>query len=86
MPSLHFATSVTAAHMLASTGKTAGILGWSYALTLGTALVYLGEHYVVDLLAGLVLAEGIRAGAPATAPLAERISAAIRALEARARG
>jgi membrane-associated phospholipid phosphatase len=86
MPSLHFATSVTAARALASTGRTAGILGWSYALTLGVALVYLGEHYVVDLLAGLALAEGIRAGAPATAPLAERISAAIQALEARARG
>jgi hypothetical protein len=86
MPSLHFATSVTAAHVLASTGRTAGIFGWSYALTLGVALVYLGEHYVVDLLAGLALAEGIRAGAPASAPLAERISAAVRALEARARG
>jgi membrane-associated phospholipid phosphatase len=86
MPSLHFATSVTAAHVLASTGRTPGILGWTYALTLGTALVYLGEHYVVDLLAGLALAEGIRTGAPATAPLAERVSAAVRALEARARG
>ena len=73
MPSLHFATSVTAAHELASTGRTAGILGWTYALTLGTALVYLGEHYVVDLLAGLALAEGIQHGAPATAPLAGRI-------------
>jgi PAP2 superfamily len=86
MPSLHFATSVTAAHMLASTGRTAGILGWSYALTLGVALVYLGEHYVVDLLAGLALAEGIRRGAPATAPLAARVSKAIQALESRARG
>src|SRR4051794_37915275 len=70
MPSLHFATSVTAPHVLASTGRPAGILGWTYALPLGTALVYLGEHYVVALLAGLALAEGIRTGAPATAPLA----------------
>ena len=85
MPSLHFATSVTAAHVLAETGRTAGILGWSYALTLGVALVYLGEHYVVDLAAGLALAEGIRKGAPAVAPLAERVSGAIRAIEARAR-
>jgi hypothetical protein len=85
MPSLHFATSVTAAHVLAGTGRTAGILGWTYALTLGVALVYLGEHYVVDLLAGLALAEGIRAGAPAAAPLAERVSRVVQALEARAR-
>jgi membrane-associated phospholipid phosphatase len=86
MPSLHFATSVTAAHELASTGRTAGILGWTYALTLGVALVYLGEHYVVDLLAGLGLAEGIRYASPRVEPLAERISGAVRALEARARG
>jgi membrane-associated phospholipid phosphatase len=85
MPSLHFATSVTAAHVLAGTGRTAGALGWTYALTLGVALVYLGEHYVIDLLAGLALAEGIRAGAPAAAPLAGLVTGAVRAIEARAR-
>jgi membrane-associated phospholipid phosphatase len=84
MPSLHFATSVTAAHVLGETGRTAGILGWTYALTLGVALVYLGEHYVVDLIAGLALAEGIRVGAPGVAPLAARVSAAVQAIEARA--
>ena len=52
MPSLHFATSVTAAISLAETGRTAGAAGWAYALTLGFALVYLGEHYVTDLVAG----------------------------------
>ena len=36
----------------------AGAVGWAYAGTLGVALVYLGEHYVVDLAAGLALAEG----------------------------
>ena len=84
MPSLHFATSVMAAHMLADSGPVAGALGWSYAGTLGVALVYLGEHYVVDLAAGLALAEGIRAGAPAVAPAFRRISRAVQALEARA--
>ena len=58
MPSLHFATSVMAAHLLAETGPVAGTVGWAYAGTLGVALVYLGEHYVVDLAAGLALAEG----------------------------
>jgi membrane-associated phospholipid phosphatase len=86
MPSLHFGASVLAALLLSESSPRAGALGWTYAGVLGFALVYLGEHYVVDLLAGLALAEGIRAGAPATAPLAERVSAAIRALEARARG
>jgi PAP2 superfamily len=85
MPSLHFATSVMAAHMLAETGPVAGALGWAYAGTLGVALVYLGEHYVVDLAAGLALTEGIRAAAPAARPLLERVSGAVQALEARAR-
>jgi membrane-associated phospholipid phosphatase len=84
MPSLHFATSVMAAHMLAEAGPTKGAAGWTYALTLGFALVYLGEHYVVDLLAGLALAEGVRLAAPAVAPAAQRLSAAVQRLEARA--
>ena len=84
MPSLHFATSVTAAHVLADTGRVAGVLGWTYAATLGTALVYLGEHYVVDLLAGAALAESIRKATPTVSPLAKRISRALQALEARA--
>ena len=31
MPSLHFATSLMAAHMLAETGPVAGAAGWTYA-------------------------------------------------------
>jgi hypothetical protein len=85
MPSLHFATSVTAAHALADSGRVAGALGWSYAAALGFALVYLGEHYVVDLAAGLALAEGVRAGTPAVAPAAGGLSALLRAIESRAR-
>jgi hypothetical protein len=85
MPSLHFATSVTAAHVLAETGYGAGLLGWTYTALLGTALVYLGEHYVVDLAAGLALAEGVRAAAPAAEPFARRFSRLVQAIEAQAR-
>jgi PAP2 superfamily len=86
MPSLHFATSVTAARVLSSTGRVAGAFGWTYTALLGLALVYLGEHYVVDLAAGAALAEGVRRGAPRAAPLARRLSAAAQALESAARG
>ena len=86
MPSLHFATSVTAAHVLADAGPVEGAVGWAYAGTLGFALVYLGEHYVVDLLAGLALAEGVRAAEPLAAPVLRRISDGIQALERHARG
>jgi membrane-associated phospholipid phosphatase len=85
MPSLHFATSVMAAHILAETGPTAGSVAWAYAGTLGVALLYLGEHYVIDLAAGLALAEGIRRAAPAATPLARRVSRIVQRLEARAR-
>jgi membrane-associated phospholipid phosphatase len=84
MPSLHFATSVMAAHVLGDVGSVQGALGWTYALTLGFALVYLGEHYVVDLLAGLALAEGVRRQGPRAAPALRAASRMIQTLEARA--
>jgi len=86
MPSLHFALSVQAAHVLSETGPVAGTIGFAYATTLGVALVYLGEHYVVDLAAGLALTEAVRRGAPLAAPLLGRVAAAVEGLEAKARG
>ncbi len=86
MPSLHFATSVNAAHILQEAGPISGAIGWTYAGTLGLALVYLGEHYVIDLLAGLALTESVRAAAPALSPAATAISRAVQALEFKARG
>ena len=64
MPSLHFGTSVMAARVLSGVGRRPGALGWSYALTLGFGLVYLGEHYVLDLIAGAALAEAVWRLAP----------------------
>ena len=83
MPSLHFATSVMAAHLLADTGRTAGVLGCTYAGTLGFALVYLGEHYIADLIAGLALAEGVRRGVPRAGPALRSVQRAIQRLEPR---
>jgi len=84
MPSLHFATSVNAAHLLAESGRIEGAIGWTYALTLGLALVYLGEHYAVDLLAGLALTESVRALAPVVGPSLERTARVVQAIEAQA--
>ena len=85
MPSLHFATSLMAARVLADVGPVQGAVGWTYALTLGFALVYLGEHYVIDLLAGATLAEGVRRAAPAIAPAARALSRGVQRLEIAAR-
>ena len=81
MPSLHFATSLMAALLLAEVGPVAGAFGFSYAFTLGFALVYLGEHYVVDLLAGAALTGAVRGLAPHVEPLARRLGGAVSALE-----
>jgi hypothetical protein len=81
MPSLHFGSSVMAAHVLSDVGRVPGALGWTYALTLGFALVYLGEHYVVDLAAGLALAEGVRAAGPPLSPTFRALKRAIQSLE-----
>jgi PAP2 superfamily len=86
MPSLHFATSLMAAHLLSGVDPVAGALGWTYAVTLGLALVYLGEHYVADLLGGAALAELVRRSAPAVTPLAMGFSRGLQWLEARAAG
>ncbi|MCW3015732.1 MAG: phosphoesterase [Solirubrobacterales bacterium] len=83
MPSLHFATSVMAAHLLQEVGPLHGAIGYTYATTLGFALVYLGEHYVIDLVAGLALTQGVRAAAPRAAPVLGRVGRLIQRLEIR---
>jgi membrane-associated phospholipid phosphatase len=51
---------------------------------LGLALVYLGEHYVTDLLAGAALAGTVRFTAPRSGRLVRSVSRIVQALEARA--
>jgi len=82
MPSLHFATALMAAILLAEAGRVEGAVGGAYAATLGFALVYLGEHYVVDLLAGAALVLGVRFGEPLAEPLVRRINRGLQSLEA----
>ncbi len=86
MPSLHFATSLAAALSLSEAGKVDGALGWSYAGTLGFALVYLGEHYVTDLLAGAALVAAVRRGEPLAEPLIRGVNGALQRLEKIASG
>jgi membrane-associated phospholipid phosphatase len=86
MPSLHFATSLMAALLLSEMGLREGIAGWAYAGALGFALVYLGEHYVVDLLAGAGLVIAIRRGERYAEPVAKAVSGALQRLERIATG
>jgi len=86
MPSLHFGTSLLAAILLAETGTVEGVAGWSYALTLGFALVYLGEHYVVDLAAGAALVAAVRFAEPRLKPVTDMLSRGVQGLERLAAG
>ncbi|HVX32286.1 MAG TPA: phosphatase PAP2 family protein [Solirubrobacterales bacterium] len=81
MPSLHFATSLQAAISLTASSREEGAVAWAYALTLGFGLVYLGEHYVTDLLAGAGLVGAVRRADPVFAPAVGRISAVVQRLE-----
>jgi membrane-associated phospholipid phosphatase len=81
MPSLHFATSVMAALLLAEAGPVSGALGVGYAATLGVALVYLGEHYVVDLIGGAALTAAVRRWGPRAGPLIAGVGRAVSRLE-----
>jgi membrane-associated phospholipid phosphatase len=82
MPSLHFATTLMAALLLAEAGPLPGALGGTYAAVLGFALVYLGEHYVVDLLAGAALTGAVRRLGPHAGPAFARFARTMAALEA----
>jgi membrane-associated phospholipid phosphatase len=84
MPSLHFATSLMAALLLAEAGPLAGALGGAYTAALGFALVYLGEHYAVDLLAGAALTGAVRRLGPRAGPALGRFARAVARLEAMA--
>jgi membrane-associated phospholipid phosphatase len=81
MPSLHFATSVAGARSLSEADRREGAIAWTYALTLGFGLVYLGEHYVTDLLAGAGLVTAARRADPLFAPTVGRVSKVLQRLE-----
>ena len=86
MPSLHFGSSLMAAFLLAESGPVEGAIGFGYAGVLGFALVYLGEHYVTDLLAGAATVFAVRRGEPMLEPAALAMSRGLQRLERIANG
>jgi membrane-associated phospholipid phosphatase len=85
MPSDHFASAAMTAILLAEIDPVLGACGWSYAALLAFALVYLGEHYVIDLVAGLTLTLAVNAAHAGARPngSAARIGAVTRPALAR---
>jgi membrane-associated phospholipid phosphatase len=75
MPSDHVASAAITAMGLAEVNRLYGALGWAYVGLATFAVVYLGEHYVIDALAGLAIAVAIHHGEPLATPLVDRIVA-----------
>jgi membrane-associated phospholipid phosphatase len=77
MPSDHISSAAITAMGLSEVGAVYGIVGWTYVAAAGFAVVYLGEHYLVDVLAGLGVAEIVRRGEPHVAPLVRAVAHAL---------
>ena len=56
MPSVHMAITTIAALAAVRLGRVAGVFGWIYAAIMLFAITYLGEHYIVDGIAGAAVA------------------------------
>lgn len=54
-----------------------GLAAWGYAAALGIALVYLGEHYLADVISGFALAVAIHRTEPLARVPARRIAAVV---------
>ena len=78
MPSDHISSAAITAMSLSEISLAHGAIGWVYVAGAAFAVVYLGEHYVVDVLAGLALAELVRRAEPLAAPV---VRAVVYALE-----
>lgn len=74
MPSDHIASATITAMALSEISAAYGALGWTYVALAGFSVVYLGEHYLVDVLAGLAIAEAIRLAEPVADPLVRRVT------------
>jgi membrane-associated phospholipid phosphatase len=74
MPSDHIASAAITAMGLTEVNAIYGALGWAYVALASFSVVYLGEHYLVDVLAGLAVAELVRRSEPLVNPLVRRVA------------
>jgi hypothetical protein len=84
MPSDHIASAAITAMGLSEINATYGYLGWTYVVLAAFSVVYLGEHYLVDVLAGVAVAEAIRRGEPLAVPVIRRIAQELERVNLRA--
>ena len=77
MPSDHISSAAITAMGLAEVGPVYGAIGWTYVAAASFAIVYLGEHYVADVVVGLLIAEAVRRAEPLAAPFVRAVARAV---------
>ena len=77
MPSDHISSAAITAMGLGEVSAVYGALGWTYVAAASFAVVYLGEHYVLDVLVGLAIAEAVRRCEPLAAPFVRSVARAV---------
>ena len=77
MPSDHIASAAITAMGLWEVGVVYGIFGWMNVVGASFAVVYLGEHYVTDVLAGLAIAGVVAVSEPHVTPIVRRVAHAL---------
>ncbi|HVF78918.1 MAG TPA: phosphatase PAP2 family protein [Solirubrobacteraceae bacterium] len=77
MPSDHISSAAITARGLMEVHPALGAVGWIYVTGAAFAVVYLGEHYLVDVLAGLAVAEIVHHGEQFAAPMVRWVAYAL---------
>lgn len=77
MPSDHIASAAITAMALSEINIRYGVLGWSYVALASFAVIYLGEHYLIDVIAGLAVAETVRRAEPFLSPIIRQLTRAL---------
>ena len=77
MPSDHISSAAITAMGLSEVGTVYGAIGWTYVAAASFAIVYLGEHYVADVVVGLLIAEAVRRAEPLAAPFVRATARAV---------
>ena len=74
MPSDHIASAAITAMGLSEVNPVYGALGWAYVVLASLSVIYLGEHYAIDVVAGLAVAEAVRLAEPLVNPLVRQVA------------
>jgi membrane-associated phospholipid phosphatase len=77
MPSDHISSAAITAMGLSEVSRLYGAIGWTYVAAASFAVVYLGEHYVADVVVGLLIAEAVRRAEPFAAPFVRAVARAV---------